>query len=212
MEAAEQGSDAGLRRFGYVLHVLDNEKGLQVLSELGDMQAHEKPTSKEALVTTLWTNHHSQLTEQGLTVSMLADRLGKWLAYLEYVRFVDLQDASITLNPPQIEAALAAQEIEVAGDMFQGLLFEGYERLKTQAVGSVYVPIPDLRRYVAERLLHLGTPISESQFDSLLRRQARVTEEHLILLSPPGHRSDRGIWIGKDYFYYLSIHPVRGEK
>lgn len=212
VNAAQQGFDVGLRRFGYLLHALDSEKGLQVLSELADMQADEKPVSTDALATRLWTKYHSQLTGQGLTPTMLTDRLAKWLAYLEYARFIDLRDANIMLNPAQIEASLAANKVEVRDELFRRLLFDGYEELKSHAMGSVYVPIPDLRRYVAEHLLEQGTPISEAQFDDLLRQQPRVTKEYVILLSPPGHRSNRGIWIGKDYFYYLSIHPMRRDK
>lgn len=211
VNAAQQGLDADLRRFGYLLHTLDSEKGLQVLSELADMQADEKPVSRDDLVTRLWTKHHSQLADQGLTLTMLADRLAKWLAYLKYVRFIDLRDANITLNPAQIEASWTANKVEVAGELFRRLLFEGYEGLKSHAMGSVYVPIPDLRRYVAKHLLEQGTPISEAQFDDLLRQQPRVTEEHVILLSPPGRRSDGGIWIGKDYYYYVSIYLSKGE-
>ena len=212
VNAAQQNDDAGLRRFGYLLHTLDSEKGFQVLSELVDMQADEQPVSRDDLGTRLWTKYRSQLAEQRLTSAMLADRLAKWLAYLEYVRFIDLLDADITLNPAQIEASLAANKVEVADELFRRLLFEGYEELKSHAMGSAYVPIPDVRRYVAGHLLEQGTPISEAQFDDLLRQQPRVTEEYVILLSPPGHRSDRGIWIGKDYFYYLSIHPLRRDK
>jgi len=212
VDAAQQSFDIGLRRFGYLLHALDGRKGLQVLFELMDMQADEQPVSQNVLVTRLWDKYHSQLAEQGLTPVMLTDRLAKWLAYLEYVRFIDLRDTHITLNPAQIKASLTANRVEVADELFLRLLFEGYEELKSHAMGLVYVPIPDLRRYVAERLLEQGTPISEAQFDDLLRQQPRVTKEHVILLSPPGHRSDRGIWIGKDYFYYLSIHPVRRDK
>jgi hypothetical protein len=211
VKAAQQGFDVGLRRFGYLLHTLDSEKGLQVLSELADMKADEKPVSRDALTTRLWTKHRSQLAEQGLTPVMLADRLAKWSAYLEYARFVDLRDANITLNPAQIEASLAANKVEVADELFRRLLFEGYAELKSHGMGSVYVPIPDLRRYVAKHLLQQGMPISEAQFDDLLRQQPRVTEEHVILLSPPGRRSDRGIWIGKDYYYYVSIYPSEGE-
>jgi len=211
VNAAQQGFDAGLRRFGYLLHTVDSEKGLQVLSELTDMQADEKPVSRDDLGTRLWAKYRSQLAEQGLTPAMLADRLAKWLAYLEYVRFIDLRDTNIMLNPAQIEASLAANKVEVTDELFRRLLFEGYEQLKSCTMGSVYVPIPDLRRCVAGHLLEQGMPISEAQFDDLLRQQPRVMEEHVILLSPPGRRSDGGIWIGKNYYYYVSIYPSKGE-
>lgn len=211
VNAAQQNFDTGLRRFGYLLHALDDRKGLQVLFELMDMQAGEQPVNQNVLGTRLWNKYHSQLAEQGLTRTMLADRLAKWLAYLEYVRFIDLLDANITLNPAQIEASLAVNKVEVADELFRRLLFEGYEELKSHVMGSAYVPIPDLRRYIAERLLEQGTPISEAQFNDLLRQQPRVTEEHVILLSPPGRRSDGGIWIGKNYYYYVSIYPSKGE-
>lgn len=211
VSAAQQGFDAGLRRFGYLLHVSDSEKGLQVLSELADMQAHEKPTSRDALATRLWTKHHAHLAEQGLTPTILADRLAKWLAYLEYVRFIDQQDGHIALNPAQIEASLAASKVDVADDVFRRLLFEVYEQLKGRPMRSAYVPIPDLRHHVARHLLEEGMPITEAQFDDLLRQLRRVSEEYVILLSPPGRISEGGLWVDNNYYYYVSIYPAKGE-
>jgi len=211
VHAAQQGFDAALRRLGYLLHALDSNRGLQVLSELADMGASEMPASSDALVSRLWAKHHAHLTEQGLTLAMLTDRLAKWLAYLEYIRFVDLRDARITLNPAQIEASVAANRVEVADELFRRLLLETYGELKRRAMGSAYVPIPDLRHHVAGHLLEQGMPISEAQFDDLLGGLPKLTEEYAILLSPPGRRSEGGIWVDKDYYYYVSIYPSKGE-
>jgi len=99
-----------------------------------------------------------------------------------------------------------------ADELFRRLLFEGYEKLKRRTGGSPYVLIPDLRSYVIGRLSEQGMFIDEAQFDDFLRRQPRVTVEYIILLSPPGRREAGGIWIGKDYFYYVSIYPQKTDE
>ena len=211
VHAAQQGFDAALRRLGYLLHALDTNKGLQVLSELADMGGSDKPVSRDTLVDRLWGKYRICLTEQRLSLDMLADRLAKWLAYLQYVRFVDLADATIMLRPAQIEASVAASKVDVPQELFRRLLLETYGELKRRSMGSAYVPIPDLRHSVAGHLLEQGMPISEAQFDDLLGGLPKVTEEYAILLSPPGRRSEGGIWVDNDYYYYVSIYPSKGE-
>jgi hypothetical protein len=211
--AYKKNETVGLKRFGYLLYQRDDKEGLQVIQELQRQGADKKPVSRRVLGELLFSRYEHAFSES-ISKKVLLDRLGKWLAYLAYVRFVGyLEGDNLRLFPFEIQTALNGEDSSWSLDEFKQALITAYKSLRVENPSMVYVPLPDLRQrmYDVSFKPH-SRAFSSVAFDDALRRLPKATEEYVILLSPPGSQSGGGIRIGQKYYYYISIHRHGKEK
>ena len=205
--------DTGLQRFGYLLYQRDEKDGLQVIQKLIMLEADKRPTSRRLLGESLFDQYASQF-DQGVSHKVLFDRLGKWLGYLAYVRFVGYVESDyIRLFPYEVEASVADNDLLWKQSEFKKSLLDAYASLRAETPSLMYIPIPDLRQRMYElNFRPKGRTFSSAAFDDSLRKLPKATEQYVILLSPPGSQSGGGITIGNKYYYYISIHRHKRER
>jgi hypothetical protein len=205
--AYKKNETVGLRQFGYLLYQRDDKEGLQVIQELQRQGADKKPISRRMLGELLFSRYESEF-DQSISVKVLLDRLGKWLGYLAYVRFVGYAEGdNIRLFPFEVQASLNGENWTWNLKEFKEDLITAYKSLRAENPSMVYVPLPDLRQRMYEVIFKpSGRAFSSVVFDDALRKIPKAAEEYVILLSPPGSQSGGGIRIGEKYYYYISIH------
>jgi hypothetical protein len=211
--AWKDGEAVGIRRFGYLLYQCDDKNGLRVIQELQKAKADRRPSSRRILGESLFERYQPEF-DQTMSLKVLLDRLGKWLGYLAYVRFVSYVEGDyIRLFPFEVQASLGEQNRSWKPNEFKKGLIAAYESLRRENPSMIYVPIPDLRQRMYEKMFKpYGLTFSSVVFDDALRKLPKATEKYVILLSPPGSQSGGGIRIGEKYFYYISIHRHKREK
>lgn len=131
------------------------------------------------------------------------DKLRKYLKFFEYADLVSFQDGDIRLHQKQADAAQAYSFRTLSEQEFVQALKEAYTR-RVDRTRSPFVAIPVLRDEVCER-----TGLFSDDFDLLLMRVPRETEEYILQFSQPMVRRPGGLHVGNIYLYYLAIYPGR---
>jgi hypothetical protein len=129
------------------------------------------------------------------------ERLLKFLLYCEYVGLLSITSGTVTLRSGQYRISMRSGYKRLSDKQFFKLLDEEYESLRSQAEGSPYVPIPDVRDRVCERGV-----ISLADFDEKLKTMPKESAGYVIQLSQPMLRKPDGIIIGGKYLYYMAIY------
>lgn len=127
-------------------------------------------------------------------------KLRKYLAYLEYVGLISSKNGEIALRKSLYENTVAGLQRSISTDQFLKVLFDIYSDLRTKQTSS-YVPIPEIKDAVCERL-----GIWPDQFDEIMTKIPKETGEYLIHLTQPMVRESGGLKIGGKYFYYISVY------
>jgi hypothetical protein len=195
----EHGVSEAKRKFGLILCRIDERTGW-VIKTLLNLAERNKVTEFPRFISVL--GDRFEVTSEKET-RVLADRLKRWLYYLEYVGFIEQEKDMIKVNQAIVESCEKGTGVKVSTPQFTALLIKKYKELARQE-GSVYVPIPKLRDAVCEE-----TGMLKDEFYEILRSIKFATNRYTIMLSEPMLRQKGGITVGNKYYYYLSIYERR---
>jgi len=167
---------------------LEETRWVNVLSALQNCES----VSTESLMKTLMTEYPESIINKS--------KLSKYLAYLEYVGLISSKNGQISLRKSLYEMTIAGLQKEISADQFMKTLFDTYSEQRAKQTSS-YVPIPEIRDAVCEKL-----GIWPDQFDEMLTGIPKETDRYLIHLTQPMIRESSGLKIGGKYFYYISVY------
>ena len=174
---------------------LDNERWIGVISKikmLGENVSHER-----LLEYLQSTQEDSQL---------IADRLRKLINYFAYAGVLNVEGGYVNLRLRQLQMIKEDLEPLISDEEFISNLLECYKTFAPGKYGNPYVPIPELREAVCEKM-----DIWPDDFDKMLQQAPRENSRYLIHLTQPMSRKVGGIKIHDKYLYYVAIILKRDE-
>nr|MDO8081715.1 hypothetical protein [Candidatus Freyarchaeota archaeon] len=142
------------------------------------------------------------LKSSGIETNEKDDRLLKWLRILVYLDFIERLDGKFKFNRLQVEGVKS--EKNVSPPVFADTLIETYNKLKSEKMGSPYIPIPLIEKEVCKNLSEYGFTTFDFR-EHLLKLKAQGLSDKKIIFTKPGARESGGLKINNNYYYYIAI-------
>jgi hypothetical protein len=190
------GKSEAIRRFGQILCRIDRKTGSVTELLLSKRNDHNMISFSD-VVRSLKAGYGAKSEKE---IRVISDRLKRWLQYLKYIGFIELNGSLIKVNRSVILNCQEDKRVEISSKQFVELLRRDYREL-VRKEGSVYVPIPKLRDLICDE-----TGMLKDEFYDMLQSIKFATNTYSILLSEPMLREKGGITVGNKYYYYLSIY------
>lgn len=188
----EEGGERYKRKFAELIFHIDEIKGY-ILNTIGSL-------NKDSIQLNELVKH---LSENGVITSKKDDRLTRWLRYLRYCEFINIDKGNLKINFYQI-MAIKKNKKAIPLDKKMNILLEEYEEEK-KIQKSSYIKIPVLERRVCTRLQDYG--FTSFDFKNFIKDLNKKGGKNLkIVFSRPGVREEGGIIINNTYYYYISIY------
>lgn len=185
----KKGEPAFKRALATHLVKLDKERWAGVIFELKKLGGNVSQAKLLRHLQSLHADSHLSL-----------DKLRKLINYHVYVGLIKLERGFLTLRNRQLRMVQKGIKPKISSREFVNSLMEGYKRLHVANCSSPYVPIPELREDVCERM-----DIWPDDFDRLLEQVPKESDDYLIHLTQPMSRKAGGIKLREKYLYYIAI-------
>jgi len=143
---------------------------------------------------------------EGISEKQKVERINKWINILEGcgliksrgTNFIKLQKENLRIAESELESKIDVQK-------FRNILFKEYRKLPYSETAGI-IDIALLRELVALNFYRgYGTVLTESKFDSLLRKLCFATEKYAISLGHPMGAEEKLFYYNGEYYRTLSI-------
>ena len=163
------------------------------------------------LLSYLQENHYSP--ETGITKEKLSDELFNlgvpnakkitpiqgWLSFFKHVDLVDKKSSKYYLIKSQL-SVIKKGEKKPSKSSFANVLKECKKELRNLTKGSPYLPIPEIRKFVCEKL-----QISTFTFNDMIVKFPSNYQGVRLVYATPMRRKLGGLSIGKKYYYFIGV-------
>jgi hypothetical protein len=180
------------RRLGYQVVLVDNLSVNLVGFLLTRHHSHQTAISVEAL--------KRELSNEGIRNACKETPVRGWISFLVYVDLVRSVNSRYYVIQSQVKA-LKEGEGRPSWRQFKDALLAGARLLRVDlTAGSPYIPIPDLREHVSNKL-----GISSFTFDELIQ-EALSRRDIRIVLSTPMRKKSGGMTVRGKYYYFMALY------
>lgn len=187
--------------FGRILLEIDKRKA-KVIESLLEGKKNGQALTFNQLV--------ALLIRKGVETHEKDERLRKWLPFLKDVNLIsNRNNSSLEINLKLLKEYEAAKT-NTPFKTFVKQFFDEYEKLEIKE--GIYVPIYKLEMAVGSSLIQKGYFFNTFDFQNYLiglLNEYSSLDRKKIVLSEPGKREEEGIYVGKSYYYYISIYDMQ---
>ena len=180
------------KHLGLILIKTDEQHANFISSILTKYDSTTKATSIENLV--------EDLANIGIKVSSKGTRIRGWLFLLQFVDLIDSDERGyFYLQKSQYDVFLNGETIPSTTEFITAIL-DSSKKLKFKTKGSPYLPIPEVRRFVCNKLQMLTF-----RFNDMLKKIPSTYKDSRFIFETPNRKLPKGITIKGKYYYFIGV-------
>lgn len=185
------GENDAKKRLGYQIIKMDEEKANLIPYLLKHHNSKELSVSTQDL--------KQELIKIGIRGADKETRVPAWITLLEYVELIKSTKKGWYILESQYDAFKKGEKNPTTKE-FAKVLQESKNELKYVTRGSPYIPIPELREHICDKLR-----ISTFKFDDLISQFPQNYKGVRLVFATPMRKVAGGLLIGKKYYYFIGV-------
>jgi len=193
LEALKNGGIVEYKKHLGLIIIKTDEQNANFIQEiLSKFDSKVKSISIEQLV--------KELEKLGIFVKSKGTRIRGWLTLLQFVDIIDSDERGYYyLQKSQYNVLLKGEKIPSIPEFLDAII-ESSRKLKFKTKGSPYLPIPEVRRHVCQKLQMLTF-----RFDEMLKKIPSTYNDSRLIFETPTRKLPKGITIRGKYYYFIGV-------